>query len=145
MEMMILSILGPQLHCEWRLPSYKVALITSVKSLYFYCFTRDFWLYNIVNDLFFFFFVGTGGFYRDGDQFTDLGKCRRQVRQKSSESHIYDSHTWFHEVCKWSHVFPVYVSVLNRVCKFVCAGLCTTACWVPLLQRMAGSCSCADL
>lgn len=30
MEMMILSILGPQLHCEWRLPSYKVALITSI-------------------------------------------------------------------------------------------------------------------
>ncbi|KAM4527934.1 synaptic vesicle 2-related protein [Odontesthes bonariensis] len=30
MEMMILSILGPQLHCEWRLPSYEVALITSV-------------------------------------------------------------------------------------------------------------------
>ncbi|XP_076614565.1 synaptic vesicle 2-related protein [Chaetodon auriga] len=30
MEMMILSILGPQLHCEWRLPTYKVALITSV-------------------------------------------------------------------------------------------------------------------
>ncbi|KAM4532976.1 synaptic vesicle 2-related protein isoform 2-T2 [Fundulus diaphanus] len=30
MEMMILSVLGPQLHCEWRLPSYQVALITSV-------------------------------------------------------------------------------------------------------------------
>ncbi|KAM6902105.1 synaptic vesicle 2-related protein [Xenentodon cancila] len=30
MEMMILSILGPQMHCEWRLPSYQVALITSV-------------------------------------------------------------------------------------------------------------------
>ncbi|KAK2819139.1 hypothetical protein Q5P01_024700 [Channa striata] len=30
MEMMILSILSPQLHCEWMLPSYKVALITSV-------------------------------------------------------------------------------------------------------------------
>ncbi|XP_038590431.1 synaptic vesicle 2-related protein-like isoform X1 [Micropterus salmoides] len=30
MEMMIPSILGPQLHCEWRLPSYKVALTTSV-------------------------------------------------------------------------------------------------------------------
>uniref|UniRef100_A0A3Q3LTV0 Synaptic vesicle 2-related protein-like n=1 Tax=Mastacembelus armatus TaxID=205130 RepID=A0A3Q3LTV0_9TELE len=30
MEMMILSILGPELHCEWMLPSYKVALITSV-------------------------------------------------------------------------------------------------------------------
>ncbi|XP_028273579.1 synaptic vesicle 2-related protein isoform X2 [Parambassis ranga] len=30
MEMMILSILGPQLHCEWRLPGYKVAFITSV-------------------------------------------------------------------------------------------------------------------
>ncbi|XP_029024039.1 synaptic vesicle 2-related protein [Betta splendens] len=30
MEMMILSILGPQLHCEWMLPGYKVALITSV-------------------------------------------------------------------------------------------------------------------
>ncbi|XP_034565895.1 synaptic vesicle 2-related protein [Notolabrus celidotus] len=30
MEMMILCILGPELHCEWRLPSYKVALITSV-------------------------------------------------------------------------------------------------------------------
>ncbi|XP_068191544.1 synaptic vesicle 2-related protein-like [Antennarius striatus] len=27
MEMMILSILGPQLYCEWRLPRYKVALI----------------------------------------------------------------------------------------------------------------------
>uniref|UniRef100_A0A7N6AUH5 Major facilitator superfamily (MFS) profile domain-containing protein n=1 Tax=Anabas testudineus TaxID=64144 RepID=A0A7N6AUH5_ANATE len=30
MEMMILSILGPQLHCEWMLPGYQVALITSV-------------------------------------------------------------------------------------------------------------------
>ncbi|KAK2902124.1 synaptic vesicle 2-related protein [Channa argus] len=29
MEMMILSILGPQLHCEWRLPSLEVALLTS--------------------------------------------------------------------------------------------------------------------
>ncbi|XP_053195452.1 synaptic vesicle 2-related protein [Scomber japonicus] len=30
MEMMILSILGPQLHCEWKLPSYMVALITAI-------------------------------------------------------------------------------------------------------------------
>ncbi|XP_068191197.1 synaptic vesicle 2-related protein-like [Antennarius striatus] len=30
MEMMILSILSPQLHCEWRLPSYMVAVMTSV-------------------------------------------------------------------------------------------------------------------
>ncbi|KAM9793263.1 synaptic vesicle 2-related protein isoform 2-T2 [Syngnathus typhle] len=30
MEMMILSILGPQLHCDWSLEGYKVALITSV-------------------------------------------------------------------------------------------------------------------
>uniref|UniRef100_A0A671XJM1 Synaptic vesicle 2-related protein-like n=1 Tax=Sparus aurata TaxID=8175 RepID=A0A671XJM1_SPAAU len=30
MEMMILSILSPQLHCEWRLPSYQVAMITAV-------------------------------------------------------------------------------------------------------------------
>ncbi|XP_054469051.1 LOW QUALITY PROTEIN: synaptic vesicle 2-related protein-like [Anoplopoma fimbria] len=30
MEMMILSVLGPQLHCEWRLQGYQVALITSV-------------------------------------------------------------------------------------------------------------------
>ncbi|XP_049909750.1 synaptic vesicle 2-related protein-like [Epinephelus moara] len=30
MEMMLLSILSPQLHCEWRLPGYQVALITSV-------------------------------------------------------------------------------------------------------------------
>uniref|UniRef100_A0A8C8GX83 Synaptic vesicle 2-related protein n=1 Tax=Oncorhynchus tshawytscha TaxID=74940 RepID=A0A8C8GX83_ONCTS len=29
MEMMILSILAPQLHCEWRLPSLWVALLTS--------------------------------------------------------------------------------------------------------------------
>ncbi|XP_063067142.1 synaptic vesicle 2-related protein-like [Engraulis encrasicolus] len=29
-EMMILSVLGPQLHCEWRLPSWEVAFITSV-------------------------------------------------------------------------------------------------------------------
>ncbi|KAJ8286068.1 hypothetical protein GJAV_G00034200 [Gymnothorax javanicus] len=29
MEMMILSILAPQLHCEWRLPSWEVALLTS--------------------------------------------------------------------------------------------------------------------
>lgn len=34
MEMMILSILGPQLLCEWRLSSYQVALLTSVKSLW---------------------------------------------------------------------------------------------------------------
>lgn len=34
MEMMILSILGPQLHCEWRLPGYQVALITSVKTIW---------------------------------------------------------------------------------------------------------------
>nr|XP_029138060.1 synaptic vesicle 2-related protein-like [Labrus bergylta] len=30
MEMMILSILAPELHCEWGLPGYQVALITSV-------------------------------------------------------------------------------------------------------------------
>uniref|UniRef100_A0A667ZVP8 Synaptic vesicle 2-related protein-like n=1 Tax=Myripristis murdjan TaxID=586833 RepID=A0A667ZVP8_9TELE len=30
MEMMILSILAPQLHCEWRLSSFQLALITSV-------------------------------------------------------------------------------------------------------------------
>lgn len=30
MEMMILSILAPQLHCEWALPSWQVALLTSV-------------------------------------------------------------------------------------------------------------------
>ncbi|XP_044296693.1 synaptic vesicle 2-related protein isoform X3 [Varanus komodoensis] len=30
MEMMILSILAPQLHCEWRLPTWQVALLTSV-------------------------------------------------------------------------------------------------------------------
>ncbi|KAM9338673.1 synaptic vesicle 2-related protein [Symphorus nematophorus] len=30
MEMMILSILSPHMHCEWRLPGYQVALITSV-------------------------------------------------------------------------------------------------------------------
>ncbi|XP_046872798.1 synaptic vesicle 2-related protein [Hypomesus transpacificus] len=30
MEMMILSILAPQLHCEWKLPSLEVALLTSV-------------------------------------------------------------------------------------------------------------------
>uniref|UniRef100_A0A8C5BVJ0 SV2 related protein n=1 Tax=Gadus morhua TaxID=8049 RepID=A0A8C5BVJ0_GADMO len=29
MEMMILSILGPQLHCEWKLPGLQVALLTS--------------------------------------------------------------------------------------------------------------------
>lgn len=33
MEMMILSILAPQLHCEWRLPSWQVALLTSVGGL----------------------------------------------------------------------------------------------------------------
>lgn len=33
MEMMILSILAPQLHCEWRLPSWQVALLTSVGQL----------------------------------------------------------------------------------------------------------------
>lgn len=32
MEMMILSILAPQLHCEWKLPSLEVALLTSVKA-----------------------------------------------------------------------------------------------------------------
>lgn len=32
MEMMILSILAPQLHCEWKLLSLEVALLTSVKA-----------------------------------------------------------------------------------------------------------------
>uniref|UniRef100_A0AAZ3R229 Major facilitator superfamily (MFS) profile domain-containing protein n=1 Tax=Oncorhynchus tshawytscha TaxID=74940 RepID=A0AAZ3R229_ONCTS len=30
MEMMILSVISPQLHCEWMLPSWKVAMLTSV-------------------------------------------------------------------------------------------------------------------
>uniref|UniRef100_A0A4W5QFC7 Synaptic vesicle 2-related protein n=1 Tax=Hucho hucho TaxID=62062 RepID=A0A4W5QFC7_9TELE len=30
MEVMILSIISPQLHCEWMLPSWKVAMLTSV-------------------------------------------------------------------------------------------------------------------
>uniref|UniRef100_UPI0037E86FAD synaptic vesicle 2-related protein-like n=1 Tax=Semicossyphus pulcher TaxID=241346 RepID=UPI0037E86FAD len=30
MEMMLLSVLGPELHCDWRLSGFKVALITSV-------------------------------------------------------------------------------------------------------------------
>nr|XP_057907249.1 synaptic vesicle 2-related protein isoform X2 [Doryrhamphus excisus] len=42
MEMMILSILGPQLHCEWRLPSYQVASITSVVFLGM-AFSSSFW------------------------------------------------------------------------------------------------------
>lgn len=36
MEMMILSILAPQLHCEWRLPNWEVALLTSVTCVLFY-------------------------------------------------------------------------------------------------------------
>lgn len=38
MEMMILSILAPQLHCEWRLPNWEVALLTSVM----WCFVHSF-------------------------------------------------------------------------------------------------------
>lgn len=30
MEMMILSILGPALHCDWLLPAWQQALMTSV-------------------------------------------------------------------------------------------------------------------
>jgi len=30
MEMMILSILGPALHCDWNLPPWQQALLTSV-------------------------------------------------------------------------------------------------------------------
>ncbi|XP_061553999.1 LOW QUALITY PROTEIN: synaptic vesicle 2-related protein-like [Phycodurus eques] len=42
MEMMILGILGPQLHCEWSLPGYKVALITSVVFAGM-CFSSSLW------------------------------------------------------------------------------------------------------
>ena len=43
MEMMILSILAPQLHCEWRLPSWQVALLTSVGSPSAPCSRAQFW------------------------------------------------------------------------------------------------------
>ena len=33
MEMMILSILSPALHCDWQIASWKQALITTVKLL----------------------------------------------------------------------------------------------------------------
>lgn len=98
MEMMILSILGPHLHCEWRLPSYKMALITSVRSsrkglLILQC-VKMFTL-NI-----FFFFLASGGVCRDGYQFPCVGQCVRQVWQKSSESHIWLVHKSFGDFCK---------------------------------------------
>lgn len=65
MEMMILSILGPQLHCEWMLPSYKVALITSVKFIFRYlqptvieCAQKCLWIC---------FCFASGGVYWDGN------------------------------------------------------------------------------
>lgn len=90
MEMMILSILGPQLHCEWRLPSYQVALVTSVKP-------RLVLLYslkhvglvsvcvNVCAQLLFPVFA-SGGVHRDGDRLTCVGECVRQVWQKNCES-----------------------------------------------------------
>ncbi len=83
MEMMILSILGPQLHCEWKLPSYKVALITSVSSSQGSSILQpvDFELFENI------FFVPSGGVCRDGDQFSCVGECVRQIRQESGESH----------------------------------------------------------
>lgn len=71
MEMMILSILGPQLHCEWELPGLEVALITSVshsKSLAGHKRTISLNLNeNVLLTL-------SGGFYWDGDQFTNMGQ-----------------------------------------------------------------------
>lgn len=60
MEMMILSILGPQLHCEWMLPGYKVALITSVSL--FLCHSRACWFCSLVSRWYFpqVVFVGMG-------------------------------------------------------------------------------------
>ncbi len=83
MEMMILSILGPQLHCEWRLPSYQVALITSVR----FCQKNfipqlvDFEICENVS------FCGSGGVCWDEYQFTCMGESVGQVRQKNSEFH----------------------------------------------------------
>lgn len=41
----------------------------------------------------------------------------------------------------WDSVYSC-VSLVNRVWWFVWSGSCILACWVPLLQGMAGSCSC---
>lgn len=35
LEMLLLSVLSPELRCEWLLPEYKVALITTVSFLHF--------------------------------------------------------------------------------------------------------------
>ena len=40
MEMMVLSILSPVLMCEWKLSSYKEAMITTVSLLYIYYFIQ---------------------------------------------------------------------------------------------------------
>lgn len=81
MEMMILSILGPQLHCEWRLPSYQVALITSVRFCQksFIPQLVDFEMCKNVS------FCGSGGVYGGEYQFTCMGECVGQVWQKNSE------------------------------------------------------------
>lgn len=71
MEMMILSILAPQLHCEWRLPSLEVALLTSVK-LPNICSQTYAAIKSVVMSLF--FVISTGCVYWDDDQFFSLGK-----------------------------------------------------------------------
>ena len=116
MEMMILSILGPQLHCEWRLPSYEVALITSVKIFWVLCKNcRCVICAKICIQVFFlvFFFFTSGGLHWYGVKFACMGECVGQVRQKSSEYHIWLSCGWVNYSCALPHTFSVYVSVLT--------------------------------
>lgn len=143
-EVMITSLLAPQLRCEWRLPSYQVALITSVRS------SGNGFILRLVIQMFALkiLSLALGDIFWDGDQLTCVGAYGWQIWQKSSESYlgVFSCMIWGF-LCKiWYWLmFSLCVSVVNRVFGFARSGLPTLACWVLLLQHMAGSCSCVAL
>lgn len=71
------------------------------------------------------------------------GMCPTSMAEKLWVlSNIQVHHISFFFYMSQYFMFSIYVFVVNRVWPFACAGLCTTACWVPLLQCTAGSWSC---
>ena len=75
MEMMILSIISPALKCDWRLPDWKLALITTVRKMI-----------NTFNPTSLSIFWFLGSIPRHDGQCSVLGAAQRQIWTENSES-----------------------------------------------------------
>lgn len=132
MEIVILSILSSQLRCEWRLDSYQVALMSSVRKPDSTGMFGESWRTSR------FFPPLADCVSRHLDRLPYLGDLLRQVRQKNRECPTCPVSCWF-PAC-----FNVWISVENRVWSFPRPALCISACCAPSLPSTAGWYSCAS-